>query len=419
MSRIIGIRHRVKKTKDGEARPTQVVIASNGETVTYDLVDENDELDFVLGRFPVRYRKVAEDEDLSGFIQRQVRWRKLDKRENREQYPANLVRQDGKTWHLATHVPIAFDGFQPGDTAAMVLGGSGDNLAYALSRRGEAIGAKVLRIPPFHLKAQRGDADRKDDALLLTRLAAEKPELFYETGPRDRHLISIREAYRARKDVMKQRIACEQRIFGNLHGQIFRNDEGHYPEGAIEDLYNRAKANDTILQNLLAEETRRERELAEALESFPVYQQIFAPIEECGIMTAARLIGSIIDIRRFATKYKLVAFCGAHVMADGRFPRRRSDEVANWNPEARQALYLLGDQWNRRPGSYWGQKLLANKSRLKQRHPEPLLVDGVMKYTAAHLHRTALWRTGTQFVRHLYGAWWAWQRGISAKEDAA
>jgi hypothetical protein len=56
--RVIGIRHRVKKTAEGEARPTQVVILENGEPKTLELETETDELDFVLGRFPTSFRKV-------------------------------------------------------------------------------------------------------------------------------------------------------------------------------------------------------------------------------------------------------------------------------------------------------------------------------------------------------------------------
>jgi hypothetical protein len=220
---------------------------------------------------------------------------------------------------------------------------------------------------------------------------------------------------------MKDRIACEQRLRQNLVGKIFLSEDGHYPEGSIEDLYKQEKANDVILKNLAVEEKGREGKLKSALEQFPVYNEVFAPIKGVGPMTAARLIGAIIDIRKFATKYKLVKFCGVHVMPDGRFPRHRHDEVGNWNPDCRQAMYLLGEQFNRRPNSFWGKKLLENKARLKAVHPEPVLTEkGKKKYTNGHLHKTGLWRTRTQFVRMLWGTWWAWEKQQHVtKEEAA
>lgn len=419
MARVIGIRHRIKQTKEGKAKPTELIVLDGGNTITYELEDENAELDFVLGRFPTEFRKPTDDEDLKKFLPHHIKWRKVAA-EERERYPANLLKQEEKLWYRVSSVAVAesFDGLKAGDTVAMVLGGSGDNLAYTLSKRGELVGAKVLRVPPFTLSAERGTAGKEQDAALLAQLAQNKPTVFYETGPRDRQMIMIREAYRAREEIMKERIACEQRIRQNLVGKIFRTQDGQYPEGSIEEQYQAAKANDVILKNLLDEEKRRAAELNAALGDFPVYRTVFGPIKGVGPMTAARLIGAVIDIRRFPTKFKFVKFCGAHILEDGRFPRRRHGEVANWNPSARQALFLLGEQFNRRPGSYWGQKLLANKVRLKEKHPEPVETEGGKKrYTPGHLHKTGLWRTRTQFARSLWGAWWAWEKEQNKKEE--
>jgi hypothetical protein len=63
MGRYIGIRHRIKKTKDGEAKPTQLAIVENGKVVTLDLAEDVDELDWVKGIYPIRWRDVVPDED--------------------------------------------------------------------------------------------------------------------------------------------------------------------------------------------------------------------------------------------------------------------------------------------------------------------------------------------------------------------
>ena len=67
MGRIIGIRHRVKRTAEGEARSTMVAIKDGSEGKFYELSDENAELDFVIGRFPVAYRAIDEGGDTSKF----------------------------------------------------------------------------------------------------------------------------------------------------------------------------------------------------------------------------------------------------------------------------------------------------------------------------------------------------------------
>lgn len=79
MGRIIGIRHRVKRTKDGEARPTEIVVFADSSLTSptaYKLDDEMDELDFVFGRFPVSYKEAVLGEDTSTVIFRHIKEKK-------------------------------------------------------------------------------------------------------------------------------------------------------------------------------------------------------------------------------------------------------------------------------------------------------------------------------------------------------
>jgi hypothetical protein len=418
MARVIGIRHRVKKTSQGEARPTQVVILEDGKVKTYDLENDDAELDFVRGKFPVKFRKFVPGDRPHELPARHVRWRKVKE----EEVPLTLLessRREGKVFFAATHVPAEYDGLQPGDTVAMCLGGSGNRLAFALSRRAEELGGgtKIMRLPPFVLKAKR-TRDKDEDALTLAELGRDEPQLFQETTRRDRDLIRLIEAWRVRIDAMKARIACEQRLYQRMIGAIFCSEEGYYPEGEIERLFEAGKASDAILQVLLREEELREQALVKILKPIPAYQRIFEPLEGAGPMIAARLIVAIGDIRRFATDAKLKAFCSVHVLRDGRFARKRAGEVANWHPEARQALYLLADQFNRRPDSVWGKKLREYKARLRAAHPEVVVVDGKKRYTDGHIHKMALWRTVTKFVEWLFREWWKLERGDAVTQSA-
>lgn len=387
MGRFIGVRHRVKKTAEGEARPTMLAIKDGATVTTLTFDDDTSELDFVLGRFPISYRPLAEEEEVKSFFPHHI---KVSKRDDSE-----IVR-----------VPDKFDGLNAGDIVAMILGGSGDRFAFALSRRAEEISAKVLRITPFIFKEQRNGTDKEDDHLTLANLAANKPDLFYSVDPRDRDLIMVRETYRARQDVQKARKGCEQRLRQRFIGQVFLSPDGKYPEGAIEDAFDKEKANDVTLSNLVREEVRREVELKNAVHRLQIWNELLVSVEGCGEIIAAGIITAIGDIRRFETDAKLKAYCGVHVLPDGRFPRRRTGAVANWQNEARQALYQLSDQFVRRPNSFWGLKYRKYKANLRERHPEAVVSEnGKKRFTDGHIHKTAKWRAISRFVEWLHREW--------------
>ncbi len=403
--RLIGVRHRVKKTAKGEARPTMVAIKDGDRTVVHELADDQAELDFLLHLFPIAWRPAVEGDNPSLYRSRHCKWKK-DKESGAE---------------VLAQVPVEFEGLISDDTVLMSLGGSGDRFAAALSRRGEEVEAKVCRLPPFSLKELRGEVGKDDDHLNLIRIFETQPDVFREMTPRDRALIRVREAYFARQEVQRARIGCEQRLRQQFIGTIFLSEEGRYPEGEVEALFDAAKANDKVFQGLLAEEKQRDRDLKVVVHALSVWK-IFEGVEGAGVAIAAGIISAVGDIRLFANEKKLKAFCGVHVLSDGRIPRRRSGQVANWSPRAKQALYLLADQFNRRPDSDWGKKLREYKVKLRAKHPEPILVSSdpsdpnskkVKRYTDGHIHKMALWRTVTKFVEWLYREWSKLERETS------
>ena len=287
-----------------------------------------------------------------------------------------------------------------------------------MSRQADDIGALVLRCPPFRLKAYReelvaldpANADL-DDGFILAKMVKAKPEEFYPVFVRERALTWLRECYRRRTDVMKARIGCEQRLRQRYIGTLFCNSSGKYPEGAIEQEFDKVKANDAVLTAFEIEERAADLALKRACEALPIYNEIFGPISGVGPSIAGRLIASIQDIRRFETKWKLRKFCGVHCMTDGSFPRRRTGQTSNWNPDCRQALFLLGDQFNRRPGTVWGDKLRENKVFYRTKYPMPIEVENgkgkkVKKYTDGHIHKMAIWKTLGEFVEWLFQEWW-------------
>lgn len=346
--RYIGIRHRIKKTAGGEARPTQVCIRTGGLVILVELKDEESELAFI-------------------------------------------------------HT------LQAGDVLAMPFGGSGGYFAFAAARVAAQKSAQCMRIPPFVLKEKRGEADKEADATLLAELAESHPHLFFPVADRDRSTILLREQFFAWQEVMRARIACQQRLRQRAIGAIYTSSEGLFPEGGIEKAFDSLKANDPVLTALEREEAGRLREMTKTLESLEVYQKVFAPVVGIGPSLAARIMVRIDDIRLFATDAKLKAYLGVHVLPDGTFPRRRAGQVANWNDDARKALWLLAKQFNYRPESEWGIKLREAKKRLRVIHPVPVKNGaGKLRYTDGHIARMAAWRTVTVFVaKHVYPEWWA------------
>lgn len=453
MGRTIGIRHRRKKTAEDEARPTQITIIEDGKEKSYKLVDDQAELDFVFGQLPIAFRDIDYSmDDLAGFAPHHVKWDELEKGEEAPSVPERFLKRVGKKVFLVVKVPSAYEGLAPGDTVGMMLGGSGDMLAYAVVRRAEEIGAHVCRIPPFSLKSERAEDSKDDDSVLLAHLVATKPHLFYGVQSRDKKVILVRELYRQRMDAQKARIACELRFHQVFVGQIFTAVAA---EAEIEKQFEKAKANDPILQNMFAIEKEADKKLKTAIEDLDVYNRVFSPIEGVGPQTSARIIAGIVDIRRFADRDKFVAFCGTSPSRDGKFRRQRRNEVGNWSPSVRQGLYLIiSDQANKRPNSEWGKRLREVKAKLREKHPVPTKIiietyvkengervtkyfdappdhlypkKGVpatktehvgagvpvrrvtrkvaLRYTDGHIHKMAVWKTATKLARYMYGEW--------------
>jgi len=423
MGRIIGIRHRIKFDKEGNARPTELCFAIADQKVQkYKLEDETAELDWVLGKYPTKYRKPEDGEDLSQFAEHQIK-RKKDQ--------------------TVTKVPAEFDGLQPGDTVVMVLGGSGDYLAYAISVQADKIGAKICRVPPFTLKQFRGE-DKTDDAQHLVNLYMSSPEVFQEVSPRDREFMLLGVHFRGWKDAQKSRIACEQRIGQAVIGESFCCADGLFPQGSIKKAAEEAKANDQILKNMEAEEARRLKAMAKHVETMDIFQQLFAPIKGCGPRISARLLVAIGDIRRFETtcrsdgkmshgSAKLKSYLGVSVNPDGTFRRKRKGQVANWHNEGRLALYLVVDQFIKNPNSEWGQRFRQIKEEMRNKHPEtlcktcstpekPVRWEDCQKkghkrmYNDGHIHNMAIWRTATKFVEHLWKEWTKLENKLAQKE---
>ena len=325
--RIIGIRHRVKKTVDGEARPTQVcVLHTDGTMETYDLDDEQAEFDWKSGKTPIEYRRVNPTDDLSPYAPRHLKTRAIKKGEDVESIPAQLLIGSGKQKRVVTHVPVRFDGLTEGDHVAMSMGGSGDFLANAIAGRAEermGNDTAIFRIPPGSLNLAR-PGSKDDDAENLAILLRDQPDLFFRVNKRDRLLIELAEAYRAFMAAMVARGGGEQRLIEQSRGKVFVQPGGDFEEGDITLLYARAKASDETVQALQDAEDKRIGDLENVLQNLDVYREILQPIEGIGPRLSARLLASVATIRRFWVKpdhaqIEVLRQQARQLIVDGRF----------------------------------------------------------------------------------------------------
>lgn len=436
VTRWIGIRPRIKGlgSEDHPPLPTEVcIITPDGKRQKITLETEQDELDYILGHFPTGYRDALPGEDISSV-------------------PSHLIiRDDPKDAEKKgrslkpDQIPSGYIGLQPGDRVGMSLGGLGDLMAYSISRNGQKAGFAVKRLPPFRLKEERekGHWDKNDDAELLAVLIKESPAIFRDLAERDRAMVKLRETERLRRFVQGDRKACAMRVRSATMGEVFCSETGGYPEGGLEKIFELALASDPVLMALEQKEAGLNKKLEAACKEIPIYQAIKPLIKGAGPAILGSLLAAIQDIGLFETPGKLKAFCGVHVLENGSFPRKHRGEQCNWNPHAKQAFFLLSDQFNRRPGTFWGARLLVNKTEYKTKHPYPVLVaedgkeyplidgsfkkksdqyvikvagesesqpeikvSGKQKWFNGHLHKMALWKTIQEFAEWL---WWKWR----------
>lgn len=443
--RIIGIQHRVKKTKTQAAHPTIVCILDpDGKRVIHELPDLESESDFILSRFPVEYRLATSTVDEAG----------VEQMEDLSSFkPWHILRDDKKG---TTKVPTRYDGIKPNDTVVMVLGGSGDNLAYAILKIGKETGVKMFRIAPYKLCEERGDGKKTEDAKLLVDLASKKPHLFENCRPRDERITEIRALTRNRLKAMKARIATEQVHAATFESKYYTQNCPEWREAGYQSSYEADAAADPGLKVMRDKEEVALKDLAKGLERCDIFLKLFKPIVGMGPAISSRIISQTNTILRFSKASKYRKYCGVHVNEDGTFPRRESGKQANWDGSIRQALWLLSDQFNRRPGTPWGKRLVKNKEYYKKKHPNlalryavdgkevlrelipgtftkkinenkstsyifhdeggDVVLKGSLDYTKKHIHRMGVWKTLSEFVDWLYDNWWNIERDQAVVE---
>jgi hypothetical protein len=414
-NRVIGVRHQRKLTKDGEMRPTQLAIFENGELEKKVTLESSQaELDYAHGVYPETMDYAPAGTAIDEYRSHHVTRRKIASNQDPDDFQDRLTEREGGDEYYFK-VPTNYLGLQQGDLVVMILGGSGDFFAHALSRQAEKIGATVRRVPPFWLKDNRMFADKDRDAENLFHLHDLHPGWFYTAQVSDRRIMKLRETLKDWLQAMDDRKKCKQRLRQRSERAAYLSPNGQYPELTIKGRFQKARANSDHLAHLKQLEAQKLSDLEDATEKLAVYRQVFEPVQGISFRIAARIIAGIQEIRRFATPAKLKAYCGVDVrrpdferpdsgedppeLNEGVFPRQKSGHVANWQKMARQGLYLFREQLPRQAGSKWGDKYRHFKQKFvgQEKHED---------WSDKRIDTKAKWRTVTRFVRdHIYPRW--------------
>ena len=298
-----------------------------------------------------------------------------------------------------------FNLFSKEDLLFIEMGGmNGPFCLRALER-----GMRVYRIPSFHLVrispkevkvpgyGRKVEENRRRRARLLMELAQTSPRLFYPMLPPDEAVVLIK-MYIQTYLTLQQRL----RIPAQLRRVIMRIDFAWLPETNAKELIN--------IRNLLANPAdidyylKLEKQLLQAIKKelprVPIWNAFLKDIPGIGPSLSARLIGTIEDIRRFPKRDSLRAYASWSVTPEGTYPRFRRGEGQGpkFNPELRQALFLVGNQivWRGAKNPY-NSLYYQKKAYYRNRDPEA---------SAITCERRARRAAVSKFLDDFWKAWW-------------
>lgn len=410
--RIVGIQHKVKKTKDRKGSPTRVAILNPGgkRPTWHDLVSLQAERDFRAGHLVTEYRAPTPDEDLSVFRPYQLVWRDLKKDEVvPEGTPDSQIRRLGRREskiQILEKVPATYEGIREGDVVVTTFAGLGLDYAVSIVRYVRERGIPnvlVLGVLPGDLKVARealgSSANKTEDAEVLIYLAQEQSDLTYPVMDRELKLLSIVAAQTHLDEAMRSRVAEHHRVLARLRRDATTDiSSSVIPENEElsldERLINKADKHPSVVA-LTEEEDRLESALDRLLEAEPVYADLLAKVEGVGPRIAGRLIAGIGDIRRFESPTKLIAYAGA-LPREGKLVRRVKGVPSRYQPKLRQGAYLFSEQVNKMPTSAWGITFRECKARYAQRHPDA---------KPGQIHAGGRWNMIQKFLTWIWKEW--------------
>lgn len=218
-------------------------------------------------------------------------------------------------------------------------------------------------------------------------------------------LVLLKLCVRRLYDAQKLRIQSELRF------QRFER-EGIQMPAKIEARIIEAKALDVSAEELY------QRAVADLLKDLPIWQNWLKYVKGVGPRLGGSLIGVLWPMTRFATVSKVWAYCGLDVR-DGRLPKYKKGEQANWNAEMRMTCYKLGEQFLRNNSPYRRfydvhkkrvveRELAKGTIRMVEKEGvlKPEYVEKPERAAPAHFHAMSRLRMVKIFLSHLWQVGW-------------
>lgn len=290
----------------------------------------------------------------------------------------------------------------PEDALWSELGGAGDRFCLAAFRKG----VQIFRLPCFVASDIQKEQKQNKMGLeptveILSRLAQESPDQFYQFREPDVSITEIRMLTRAYWRIQRKiRIPAEARFRSiELDMELLSGDE----DKLFVDKYRKILLRASIPEHLLRIERAVKKELADRLEEFPLYQALFGEIRGVGPVTAGLVIGSIINIQRFATLPKLRAYTAYHLVQNGegewKTPRRKKGERFPASEWLRQGVFYFVSEMNKqKPDHPWKMMLEARVAYEREKHPD---------FRQAIVRNRAERWLGQKFLQYV---WYTWRR---------
>jgi hypothetical protein len=204
---------------------------------------------------------------------------------------------------------------------------------------------------------QRMAAQFNDDYVLEI---ARDPQVLEEAGILDGKNVHAKSVLRAIRAMLVTFPEDERRAFEaklGLHKlEARRVISERQLQGLFRKILDELMESD-VISPVVGDMKMRKAQIERMLKHHQVYKAVFEPVPGCGPLIAARIMGAVVDIRRFRSRPDITAFAGYHHFEDGSRARRRTGHVSNWNQEFKQAVWQFTQQVVKMPGSPWRAKL--------------------------------------------------------------
>ena len=118
----------------------------------------------------------------------------------------------------------------------------------------------------------------------------------------------------------------------------------------------------------------------------------------------AQLLAQIDDIGKYDTISKLWRFAG-YAVIEGMAEKNKQGEKSHFNRRLKAVCWNICQSFIKQQTPGYVDIYYAEKSRLRERYPEPIMTNGKWKYNDGHLHNMAQRKMIKVFLQHLWIVW--------------